>query len=113
MPDANNQTETKSAASAGRQPEAKAATIFAGDYLNRIAGEEIERKARKFLSEGAEEIIVDFSNTELVNSIGISILMGVIDAVRDHKADLIFRNVNEHNAELFDILGLARHVVIM
>lgn len=101
---------------ANKQPEEAAsgnerqAVIFAGDYLNKLAGESLERECRRRLSEGAQEIVVNFSRTEIVNSIGISILTGVIDAAAGAGARVIFSDVNEHTAELFEMLGLSRHV---
>jgi anti-anti-sigma factor len=88
------------------------ATVFAGDYLNKLTGERIERECRTKLKEGCREIIVDFSGTELVNSIGISILMGLIDAASGAGARIVFAEPNEMTTELFDMLGLTRHVEI-
>jgi anti-anti-sigma regulatory factor len=48
----------------------------------------------------------------LVNSIGISILLGVIDAVSNAGARLIFSDVNQQTIQLFDMLGLTRHVAL-
>lgn len=84
--------------------------IYAGDYLNRLSGESIERECRRRLNDGADEIVVNFSRTEVVNSIGISILTGVIDAAAMANARVIFTEVNEYTAELFEILGLTRHI---
>ena len=89
------------------------AIVYAGDYLNKLTGESVERECRKKLSEGASEIIVNFSRTELVNSIGVSILLGVIDAAESNGARVVFSDVNESTAELFDMLGLTRHVKIV
>ncbi|MBX3295988.1 MAG: STAS domain-containing protein [Acidobacteria bacterium] len=88
------------------------ATVFAGDYLNKLSGERIERECRAKLNEGCREIIVDFSGTEIVNSIGISILMGVIDAASGIGARVVFAEPNKMTTELFDMLGLTRHVEI-
>jgi anti-anti-sigma factor len=90
----------------------KSATVFAGDYLNKLAGESVERECRRKIAEGATELVVNFSKTELVNSIGVSILLGVIDAARTHGAKLVFSDVNENTVELFDMLGLTNHVTI-
>jgi anti-anti-sigma regulatory factor len=38
--------------------------------------------------------------------------VGVIDAAEQNTARLIFSDVNDHNAELFQMLGLTRHVII-
>ena len=53
----------------------KRAVVFAGDYLNKLTGEQIERECRLRLDEGCTELIVNFSRTEIVNSIGVSILL--------------------------------------
>jgi anti-anti-sigma factor len=90
----------------------KRAVVFAGDYLNKLSGEKIERECRERLNEGCEELIVNFSQTEIVNSIGVSILLGVIDSARCTGAKVVFSDVKQETAELFDMLGLTRHVTI-
>jgi len=89
------------------------AVVYAGDYLNKLTGESVERECRRKISEGAKEIVVNFSRTELVNSIGVSILLGVIDAAQSNGARVVFTDVNESTAELFDMLGVTRHVKIV
>jgi anti-anti-sigma factor len=86
------------------------AIIYAGDYLNKLSGERIERECKRQLEAGCRALVINFRDTELVNSIGISILMGVIDASEQNKARLIFSDVNSHTAKLFEMLGLTRHV---
>ncbi len=88
------------------------ATVHAGNYLNKLSGESVERECRQRLAEGAKTLVLDFSETEIVNSIGISILTGVIDAAQDFGAKLVFAEVKEETAELFDELGLTMHVEI-
>lgn len=90
----------------------KSAVIYAGDYLNKLTGESVERECRRKITEGATELVVNFSTTEIVNSIGVSILLGVIDAATSSGAKVVFSDVNENTAELFEMLGLTRHVVI-
>jgi len=93
--------------------EDKRAVVYAGDYLNKLSGEQIERECKTKLNEGCTELVVNFSRTEIVNSIGISILLGVIDSARDTGAKIVFSDVKEETVELFDMLGLTRHVVIV
>jgi anti-anti-sigma factor len=87
-----------------------AAIIYAGDYLNKLRGERIERECKRQLELGSRALIISFRDTELINSIGVSILMGVIDAAERGNARLIFSDVNSHTANLFEMLGLTRHV---
>ena len=90
----------------------KRAVVFAGDYLNKLTGEQIERECRLRLDEGCTELVVNFSRTEIVNSIAVSILLGVIDTARGTGARVVFSDVKEETVELFDMLGLTRHVTL-
>ncbi len=92
--------------------EGETATVFAGDYLNKLSGEAVERECKRRIDEGCKTIVVNFAETELVNSIGVSILLGVIDAASDAGANIIFSDVNEDTIELFEMLGVTKHVVI-
>ena len=65
------------------------AVIYAGDYLNKLSGERIERECKRQLDSGCQTLVIDFRGTELVNSIGISILLGVIDVAEKSGARLI------------------------
>lgn len=89
------------------------AIIYASDYLNKLTGERIERECKRQLDAGRRALVINFRDTELVNSIGVSILMGVIDAAEQSHAQLIFSDVNSHNAHLFEMLGLTRHVSVV
>ena len=88
------------------------AVVLAGDYLNKISGEKIERECKARLEQGCRELVVDFSQTEIINSIGISILLGVIDSAENLGAKVIFSDLNEQSTELFEMLGLTKHVTI-
>jgi anti-anti-sigma factor len=88
------------------------AIVYASDYLNKLTGEKIERECRRQLDAGCRALIIDFSDTELVNSIGISILLGIIDVAEKSGAQVVFSEVNRQTVELFEMLGLTRHVVL-
>jgi anti-anti-sigma factor len=88
------------------------AVIYAGDYLNKLSGERIERECRRQLEAGCRALIINFRETELVNSIGVSILLGVIDAAESTGAQLVFSDVNRQTEQLFEMLGLTRHVAL-
>ena len=88
------------------------AVIYAGDYLNKLSGERIERECRRQLEQGRRALVINFKETELVNSIGVSILLGVIDAAESMGAHLIFSDLNTQTIQLFEMLGLTRHVAL-
>jgi anti-anti-sigma factor len=88
------------------------AVVYASDYLNKLTGEKIERECRRQLKCGCRALVIDFSDTKLVNSIGISILLGIIDVAEKSGARIVFSEVNNQTVELFEMLGLTRHVVL-
>lgn len=88
------------------------AVVTAGDYLNKLTGERIERECKDRLEQGCRELVVDFSQTEVINSIGISILLGVIDSAKNSGAKVVFSELNDDSAQLFETLGLTKHVTI-
>src|ERR1043165_5093448 len=88
------------------------AVIYASDYLNKLTGEKIERECRRPLSCGCRALVIDFSDTKLVNSIGVSILLGIIDVAEKSGARIAFSEVNNETVQLFEMLGLTRHVVL-
>ena len=88
------------------------AVVYASDYLNKLTGEQIERECRRQLNCGCRALVIDFSETKLVNSIGISILLGIIDVAEKSGAQIVFSEVNNPTVELFEMLGLTRHVVL-
>lgn len=94
------------------QTSGETAVVFAGDYLNKLSGETIERECRRKLEAGAKKLVVNFSETEIINSIGVSILLGVIDAAKSVGAAVIFSDLKDETVELFEMLGLTNHVTM-
>ena len=88
------------------------AVVRAGDYVNKLSGERLERECRLRLEAGCRALLIDFHETELVNSIGVSILLGVIDDAERTGARLVFVGANRHTSRLFELLGLTRHVAL-
>ena len=46
----------------------------------------------------------------MVNSVGVSILIGVIEKVRDARGRLSFAELTPVNEEIFRLMGLHKHV---
>lgn len=88
------------------------AVVYAGNYLNKLSGDRIERECKRQLDLGYRALVIDFRDTELVNSIGVSILLGVIDVAEKSGAPIIFSDCNSQTVQLFEMLGLTRHVAL-
>ncbi len=89
-----------------------AAIIYPGPYLNQLRGEDIENCCQELLQKSINRLVINFQETELINSIGISILLGIIEAVNDARGMLILSNLSATNRELFEMLGLLGHIRI-
>jgi len=88
------------------------AIIYAGDYVNKLNGQRIERECRLRLEGGCRALVINFRGTELVNSIGVSLLLGVIDMAESREARVVFTNLSRHTVKLFELLGLTRLVAM-
>ena len=88
------------------------AVVYAGDYVNKMSGQRIERECLTRMERGCRALVINFRDTELVNSIGVSILLGVIDEAERRGARVAFTSVSPHTLKLFELLGLTRLVVL-
>lgn len=91
-------------------PQTDTSIVYTTDYLNKLTGEKIERECKQRLNDGCKKLVLNFRNTEIVNSIGVSILLGIIDAAENTGAKVVFSDLNQSTTELFDMLGVTRHV---
>ncbi|PYS85436.1 MAG: hypothetical protein DMF67_00345 [Acidobacteria bacterium] len=88
------------------------AVVYAGDYVNKLSGQRIERECLLRLEAGCRALVINFRGTELVNSIGVSILLGVIEVAERRGAPVVFASVSRHTVKLFELLGLTRLVAM-
>ena len=86
------------------------AVVYPGPYLNQLRGEAIEERCRELLGQGVRQIVVSFERTALINSIGISILLGVIETVNEAQGTIVLADLNSSSRELFEMLGLLGHI---
>lgn len=89
------------------------AVIRTHGYMSRVAGEQLEGEVMRLLSEGIRRFVVNLRDTDLINSVGISILIGVIECVRARGGVLAFSELTLVNEEIFRIMGLHRHARIL
>ncbi len=86
--------------------------IYARDYMNDIEGEKLEDICESFLKERGCSIILDFSSTDIINSIGISILTGIIEKVRGFGTKVALSGVHGVVYDVLKIVGLTESVPI-
>jgi anti-anti-sigma factor len=88
------------------------AILWTDGYINNQGGEEIARQAYTYLESGARALVLDLEKTRIVNSIGISILIEVLEKVMDRKGVLAFCSLTPTIDKTFRIMGLAQYAAI-
>jgi anti-anti-sigma factor len=88
------------------------AVLQTDGYINNQGGEEIARHAYSQLEAGARALVLNLEKTRIVNSIGISILIEVLEKVMDRKGVLAFSNLTPTIDKTFRIMGLAQYAQI-
>lgn len=86
------------------------AILYPRGYLNNLAGETLESACNDYLSKGINKIVLNFGSTEFINSIGISILLAIMDRMREIKGSLCFSNMGSTHEKTFRVLGLKDHM---
>lgn len=75
-------------------------------YVNNVGGETIAKEFQKYFAQGIKHVVVDLSDTKVVNSIGISYLIDIIDQLNDADGKLIFTNLDPAVEKMLNIMGL-------
>ncbi len=88
------------------------AVLSTDGYINNQGGEEIARQAYAQLESGARALVLNLEKTRIVNSIGISILIEVLEKVMDRKGKLVFCGLTPTIDKTFRIMGLAQYAAI-
>ncbi|HZI66833.1 MAG TPA: STAS domain-containing protein, partial [Thermoanaerobaculia bacterium] len=88
------------------------AVLATDGYINNQGGEEIAREAYVELDKGARALVLNLQKTRIVNSIGISILIEVLEKVMERKAVLAFCGLTPTIDKTFRIMGLAQYAAI-
>jgi anti-anti-sigma factor len=88
------------------------AVIYTEGYINNQGGEEIARAAYELLDEGHKVLLLNLAGTKIVNSIGISILIEIIEKMIEINGKLGFCCLTATIDKTFHIMGLAQYAPI-
>jgi anti-anti-sigma factor len=88
------------------------AVIYTEGYINNQGGEEIARAAYQLIDEGSKTLLLNLAGTKIVNSIGISILIEIIEKMLEIDGRLAFSNLTPTIEKTFHIMGLAQYARI-
>jgi anti-anti-sigma factor len=81
-------------------------------YLNALTGEQIDKVCESLIARGIHYFIINFAQVELINTIGISILVGLIEKVLSRQGLVYFTELGGTNREIFEVLNLTSVAMI-
>jgi anti-anti-sigma factor len=84
--------------------------VYVGGYLNSLLGEEVEKVVRERFDSGVRRVLLHFGDTRLVNSIGISFVIGIVEKLMEREGRMAFCEVSRINRDLFQVTGLSKYV---
>lgn len=88
------------------------AVIYTDGYINNQGGEEIARVAYELIDKGQSKLLLNLAGTKIVNSIGISILIEIIEKMLEIDGKLAFCSLTPTIEKTFHIMGLAQYAGI-
>ena len=78
-------------------------------YLNNDLGEEIEKITKKHIETGNKVFLINLKDSKIVNSIGASILIEIIEQLQDIDGELVLCELAPIIEKTFKIMGLTKY----
>ena len=86
--------------------------IKTSGYLNNIGGEKIADACYKEIENGKSLFLLDLEDSKVVNSIGVSILIEIIEKLQEVNGKLGYFNLAPIVEKTFTIMGLTRYSTV-
>ena len=87
--------------------------IIATDgYLNNVGGEKIAEACYEKIDGGKNKFLLNLERSSVVNSIGVSILIEIIEKLQDSDGKLGYYNLAPIVEKTFTIMGLTKYSTV-
>jgi len=86
--------------------------ISTSGYFNNVAGEAVLEIFNEKIDSGSKNFLVDMADSKVVNSIGVSILIEIIEKLQGVDGKLAFCNLAGIVEKTFNIMGLTKYCEI-
>lgn len=83
--------------------------IETSGYLNNVGGEKISEVCHEQMDNGKKLFLLNLENSKVVNSIGVSILIEIIEKLQDVDGRLGYYNLAPIVEKTFNIMGLTKY----
>jgi len=89
--------------------EGNVVIIETSGYLNNVGGEQIAEVCYKEIDDGKTLFLLNLEQSKVVNSIGVSILIEIIEKLQDVEGKLGYYNLAPIVEKTFNIMGLTKY----
>ena len=80
--------------------------IATSGYINNVGGETIAKEFTCHFEKGVTEVILNLEQSRVVNSIGMSFLLEILDQLQEVGGKLVFTNLDPAVEKMLSIMGL-------
>jgi anti-anti-sigma factor len=75
-------------------------------YINNTAGEKLTQEFSIKYNDAMNKVVIDMEKSKMINSIGISYLLEIIETLNQKEGKLVFVNLDPTIEKTFKIMGL-------
>lgn len=75
-------------------------------YINNKGGEAIAQEFGKHFENGTKRVVINLAQSKVVNSIGMSFLIEIIERLEESGGRLVFTNLDSGVEKMLSIMGL-------
>ena len=75
-------------------------------YINNTAGEKMVHEFTNKFDDSMNKVVIDLEKSKMINSIGISYLLEIIETLSQKEGKLVFVNLDPTIEKTFKIMGL-------
>ena len=75
-------------------------------YINNTAGEKLAQEFSNKYNDAMNKVVIDMEKSKMINSIGISYLLEIIETLNQKEGKLVFVNLDPTIEKTFKIMGL-------
>ncbi len=80
--------------------------IATSGYVNNKGGEAIAQEFDKHFARGIKQVVINLEQSKVVNSIGMSFLIEIIEKLEESGGRLVFTNLDPGVEKMLSIMGL-------
>jgi anti-anti-sigma factor len=80
--------------------------IVTSGYVNNVGGEAIAEEFNRHFENGIKHVVINLEHSKVVNSIGMSFLIEIIEKLQDVDGKMVFTNLDSAVEKMLAIMGI-------